>query len=112
MKKTYDIEVDCAYHSVSVYEYGFFEEICTRNNRPFDPNNYVTVECNSAFYRVEKAERYENEIADFLISADEAGFQVPVEGAEPDRAEELARELGLPKRNVQEWLWGRRQYPW
>ena len=112
MKKTYDIEVDCASHSVSVYEYGFFEEICARNNRHFDPNDFVTVECKSAFYRIEKAERYDEPIMDFLIQADRADFEVHVEGAEPDPAEEIARKLGLPIKNVQEWLWGRRQYPW
>ena len=74
MKKTYDLSVDCAYHSVFVDEYGSFEEVCTKNNRPFDPNDYVTVECKSAFFRIEKAERYENVITSFLISADEEDF--------------------------------------
>ena len=107
MKKTYDLKTNCATHSVDVYEYGFFETL----KAPFNPNDYITVERNSAFYRVRRIDSHDDAILYFLSEADRPNFKIPVEGAEPDRSTILARRYGLSAQDVQAWMWGRKRLP-
>jgi hypothetical protein len=67
MKKTYDLRLTSNNHA-DLMGFGFFEKThqLVYGNKPFNSDNYVTIEGKTAFYRVNKDNLERPEIVKFL----------------------------------------------